>query len=262
MSRASEAGRQAAQRAAQKQAGEQAATPERLDAFFARHSPRPAGPAGTSAGGQAGAPSRATSNGGASPSPTRPAGPASLSSPLSPGVRGADRVGAAQVGGLAGQAADGIFRSSAGWSLTSRAMRVWRAMSDERVRTHVRGVSLTQRRVSRCLTFYADSSVWVQELSMRRYELLQEWNLLCEELDPELVVDDITFKLSKGARSAGHDGSLANYGVQAVRTRARLTPDELEQVRSRVAAITDKRVRRSVQNAMVAMLEWKKSNPD
>lgn len=236
MSRASEAGRQAAARAAWE--GADAAT--RLDAFFARHT---SGTPGTSR-------------------VSHPASPAAVTRPSSQAcVRGADRVGATQVGGLAGQAADGIFRSSSGWSLTSRAMRVWRAMGDERVRSHVRGVSLTERRVSRCLTFYVDSSVWVQELSMRRYELLQEWNVLCEELDPELVVDDIAFKLSKGARQAGHDGSLANYGVQAVRTRARLTPDEMAAVRARVASITDERVRRSVQNAMVAMLEWKKSNP-
>lgn len=174
--------------------------------------------------------------------------------------RGGRRGAPSSAGALVGRAADEMLRTSSAWSLTARAMRVWRAMSDERVRSHVSGVSLTQRRVSRVLTFYADSSVWVQELTMRRYELLQEWNLLCGRLDPDLTVDDITFKLSKAARADGHDGSLANYGAQPLRVRARLTPDELTAVRARVAAITDERVRKSVQDAMIAVSEWKKSN--
>ncbi|MBS5451086.1 MAG: hypothetical protein KHZ24_07750 [Coriobacteriia bacterium] len=162
-------------------------------------------------------------------------------------------------GALAGRAADGIFRTSSAWSLTSRALRIWRMMSDERVRTHVTGVSLTERRVSRVLTFYVDSSVWVQELSMRRYELFQEWTMLCERHDPDLAVDDVMFKLSKSARAAGHNGSVANYGVQPVYVPARLTPDELDAVRRRVEPITDARLRKSVQDAMTAMFAWKKS---
>lgn len=163
-------------------------------------------------------------------------------------------------GSLVGQATDRLLRSSSSWSLTARAMHIWRAMSDERVRTHVTGVSLTQRRVSRVLTFYADSSVWVQELSLRRYELLQEWNVLCERLDPELSVDELAFKLSRAARAAGHDGSVSSYGAQAVRIRARLTPEELSEVAGRVAPIADPSLRKSVQDAMIAVLEWKKSN--
>lgn len=163
-------------------------------------------------------------------------------------------------GDLVGRATDRLLRSSSAWSLTARAMRIWRAMPDERVRSHVSGVSLTQRRVSRVLTFYADSSVWVQELSLRRYELLQEWGVLCERLDPELSVDELAFKLSKRARADGHDGSLANYGVQPVRVRARLTEQESAGVAERVAPIADLRLRKSVQDAMTAVLEWKKSN--
>lgn len=99
------------------------------------------------------------------------------------------------------------------------------------------------------------------ELNMRRYELLQEWNAICDFEAPDMKVQELSFKLSKNARNKGHDGSLTNHVSSPERPPVPLTEEERGAVSAQVSLIHDVRLRRHAEDAMISILEWKKSKP-
>lgn len=177
-------------------------------------------------------------------------------------LKAQDQLGTMGLDRLMSGTVDSLFSSSRSWSRAARALRVWHRMSDPSVRTHVCGVSFRKLRRGTEVTFYVDSSAWMYELNMRRDDLVREWNQLCSSSDPDLVADSAAFKLSSSARKRGHDGSMSNYGRARVEAPAvPLSEEEYEGVCRQVDRITNARLRESVKNAMIAMLEWKKSKP-
>ena len=127
-------------------------------------------------------------------------------------------------------------------------------------RRHVNGVTVRELRVSRELMVYADSSAWVYELQMRREEVCVLWNSLCDRLGEDLNVQSASFKLSRRAFQRGESYALSSSSHASER-EVPLSAEEKVRVEDTVARITDERLRKSVQDAMTAMLEWKKSKP-
>lgn len=143
------------------------------------------------------------------------------------------------------------------FAVARRALRVWRHMP-EFWRRHVNGVTVREQRVSRELVIYADSSAWVYELQMRREEVVVLWNAACERTGEDLTVASASFKLSRQAFQRGESYALSGSS-SAQLPRKPLSASERAGVEQTVARISDERLRKSVQDAMTSMLEWKKS---
>ncbi len=140
-----------------------------------------------------------------------------------------------------------------------KTLQLWRRMGDERLRKHVMAVSIRQNRVTRELVAYADGSVWVSEFTMMRTAVLVEWNSICEAAgEPDLCVQKVTFKLSKGARAAGATGSISTGASSGDALPIGLNGEERARVREVCGVITDERLRRRVMDAMTCVMERKK----
>lgn len=170
-----------------------------------------------------------------------------------------DRQGVASLAAFTNKATTSLFGHSRAWSTTARVISVWRRMSASSSCRHIGGVQLLEKRVSRELVVYVDSTTWMYELNMRRDELLQEWNFLCGEENADLRVNSLSFKLSSAGRSRGHVAALANYGEQRALPPVPLNPEERAWVEERVCKIPDENLREHARRAMIATLEWKKS---
>lgn len=179
------------------------------------------------------------------------------------GVGRTNRLGAPATTGTVGSSATDIvdrLRKRAGLPTgVLKTLRLWRRMGDERLRKHVVAVSIRQNRVTRELIAYADGSVWVSEFTMMRTAVLVEWNSICEAAgEPDLCVQKVTFRLSKGARAAGATGSIATDGAAGDVLPVELNGEERARVRAICGVISDDRLRRSAMRAMTSVMEWKK----
>ena len=172
-----------------------------------------------------------------------------------------ERLGVAKAGQLVDATVEAALPRTVthNFALARRALRVWRHMP-ESWRRHVNGVTVRELRVSRELMVYADSSAWVYELQMRREEVCVLWNSLCDRLGEDLNVQSASFKLSRRAFQRGESYALSSSSHASER-HVPLSAEEKVRVEDTVARSTDERLRKSVQDAMTAMLEWKKSKP-
>lgn len=170
-----------------------------------------------------------------------------------------ERLGASRAGDLVDATVDAALPRTVthNFAVARQALRVWRHMP-EFWRRHVNGVTVREQRVSRELVVYADSSAWVYELQMRREEVVVLWNAACERMGEDLKVASASFKLSRQAFQRGESYALSSPTDARVERRP-LSEPEREDVEKTVARISDDRLRKSVQDAMTAMLEWKKS---
>ena len=138
-------------------------------------------------------------------------------------------------------------------------MRVWRQMPRP-WQAHAQGVTVKPLRVGRELMVYLDSSAWVFELSMRRDELVERWNALATAAGtPEVTVGGARFQLSRRAYAGGARNSLTVEASAPRPQRVPLSEAERGRVEGTCARITDERLRKRAQEAMTAILEWKKS---
>lgn len=170
-----------------------------------------------------------------------------------------ERLGVSRAGDLVDATVDAALPRTVthNFAVARQALRVWRHMP-EFWRRHVNGVTVREQRVSRELVVYADSSAWVYELQMRREEVVVLWNAACERTGEDLKVASASFKLSRQAFQRGESYALSSTAA-AREERKPLSEPEREDVERTVAHISDARLRKSVQDAMTAMLEWKKS---
>ena len=169
-------------------------------------------------------------------------------------------LGNAPAGAMVGRILSSIEKKAHVPRGTSRALKVWRELSDERVTKHVTGVFLRVGKATRELVAYVDASPWMYEFTMYAPSLLQEWNALCEAHGLELKANKLTFRLARHAKEAGHTGTLKTFGEEGERAPVPLTAEELASVERTVAAVGDERLRRYVSDAMIRTLERKKAN--
>lgn len=152
-----------------------------------------------------------------------------------------------------------VFRGSPAWSRAKRVNHLWRQVARGPVRAHSCGVAIREHRVSKELVVYVDSSVWMVDFDMRKQDILQEWNVRCRGGNEDLAVSKVSFRLATRARDAGATTSISTSDEGAAAAPVPLTPEERAQVSAQVGAITDERLRRHAQNAMISVLQWKKS---
>lgn len=98
---------------------------------------------------------------------------------------------------------------------SARSMRLWRKMSDKKLKAHTHGLFLRQNRASRELVVYVDASIWMYEFTMMAPMYLQEWNRLCEREGLDMKADKIRFQLSTRARKAGENGTVGSRAAGA-----------------------------------------------
>ncbi len=163
------------------------------------------------------------------------------------------------IGGAATDLVDRLRRKAGLPAGVLKTLKLWRRMGDERLRKHVMAVSIRQNRATRELIAYADGSVWVNEFTMMRTAVLVEWNNICEAAgEPDLCVQKVTFRLSKGARAAGATGSISTDRSSGDALPIELNGEEKARVRAICGVISDDRLRRSAMRAMTSVMEWKK----
>ena len=150
-----------------------------------------------------------------------------------------ERLGASRAGDLVDATVDAALPRTVthNFAVARQALRVWRHMP-EFWRRHVNGVTVREQRVSR--------------------EVVVLWNAACERMGEDLKVASASFKLSRQAFQRGESYALSSPTDARVERRP-LSEPEREDVEKTVARISDDRLRKSVQDAMTAMLEWKKS---
>ena len=173
--------------------------------------------------------------------------------------------GEQRLGGALGKVVDRL-QQRAGAASASQAMAIWRGMGDVRVRRHVRGLYLRQKRASRELVAYVDASAWLYEFSMNAPAYLQEWNHLCRAAGVDMEAGNLTFRLSSQARATGRGAALAGVsGDPAGKTAPASIPldaAERERIARAVAPIDNPRLRQKAYNAMKGVLEWEKSKKE
>ena len=146
---------------------------------------------------------------------------------------------------------------------TFRALKLWRRMSDARVRSHTHGVFLDAARKQPELVVYVDHSVWMYEFNMMKEALLVEWNMLCAD-DADLHAANMSFRLSTRARQAGQDGCISTTAIDTDEKGIRsdlpeLSVEERREVERAASAINDSRLRLKAEKAIEMTLRRKKT---
>ena len=165
------------------------------------------------------------------------------------------------VGELADGVMGGLFRATPTMAKVARALRLWATMGDPTLRDHCNGLSFRSHRNSVEMVVYVDSNIWMYEFQMRSFEILREWRARCERTNQEdLIVDKVTFRLSRRAREGGFSEGYSNHDEAVPPQPVPLSPEERREAVDMVSGITDPTLREHVLNALISVKEWKKSS--
>ena len=168
------------------------------------------------------------------------------------------RLGQSGVRELVGRQMGEIFTRNQALRRTVEVNGIWHQMSSP-VAQHARGVACKPQRNSNTLVVFLDSTVWMYEAKMRSYELMAEWNHLCEACGkPQYQVASVTCKLSTLARDAGSTNTVSNTGEGGLESLP-LSDQEERYVDETVSRITDANLERHARDAMASIMAWKKS---
>ena len=168
------------------------------------------------------------------------------------------RTGPNGVRELVGRQMGEIFTHNQALRRTVEVNGIWHQMTSP-VAQHARGVACKPQRNSNILVVFLDSTVWMYEAKMRTYELMAEWNHLCQESGKvQYQVSGVVCKLSTLARDAGATNTVTTAADGGLERRP-LSDREKEYVDQTLAPIADADMERHVRDAMVSIMEWKKS---
>ena len=99
------------------------------------------------------------------------------------------------------------------------------------------------------LTAYVDNSLIAAELNAQRELVILKYRELFS-----LEIDEFAIKISRGAYLENHPFSEQEEGLKRKKIH-RLTPEEEQEIESRVSTITDREIRQSFQRALKATKE-------